>query len=712
MYRLAVYGKGGVGKSALSSNLSYLLSVRGHRVLHVGCDPKHDSARLLTGGVPQRTFLDCLAEGGGDAVVPGECGAACVECGGAEPGIGCAGKGMTALFSYLEDHTPEGTDIRVCDVLGDVVCGGFSVPMRRGNADGILLVVNEEFMSLYAANNILRGIANLNGTACVLGLVLNSRDPEDRSRVLSFSAAAKVPIIAEVGRSPLFSKAEAAGRPLCQMFPGSEPSESIGKLADAVEKAMRGELAPVKASPLPDEAMTRIAAGDDPGECSPPAVRKARSFDTYDAGRNITYSGRSAMPACTSHGAAEALLGMDGAAVVMHGPRNCAFLDLFAWSRESYWTGFGNGRRRSCNLYCSGMDDTASFSGSNRGLRDAVRRAYADGNRYIFLIPTCASEIIGADLKREAEDLEAELPGARIAAVPSDREFLSSKWGCFGGAFSALSSLVGWDVPVKPGTVSFLGMGGSISSSSEGKAETERILSAFGLRLAPGFTDVCSVGDVLGISSSEYLLQTEPRGLYRQIAGAVSEHREVHSMGFLHGMSGTERWVRTLEELTGKRTEGEAFLRSERERYGAGIARLRPKAEGRRVVIYVRSDFDLGWRIETLRDLGMEVVSVLHWHSDFTDHSEPPAPYPEIPRGEDVGLCSLKERAEALGADIIISGDMRAGRAGIPWAGTGERFFGVSGALDWAGKVVRSLSLPPESRVYAAEARPGSGGCC
>ena len=716
MYRLAVYGKGGVGKSAVSSNLSYLLSLRGHKVLHIGCDPKHDSTRLLTGGVPQRTFLDCMVEKEGSAVQEGENGISCVECGGAEPGIGCAGKGMTAMFSYMEDHTPEGTDIRVCDVLGDVVCGGFSVPMRRNNVDGILIVVSEEFMALYAANNILRGIANLNGTPCVLGLILNSRDPQDRARAESFSAASGVPIIAEISRSSLFSRAEAAGRALCALFPDSEPAHQLNALADAAERAMAGELKGVKASPLSDRAMTQIAAGQPVTDTSGAGTRKTCGFDSYDSERGISYRGRFVMPACTSHGAFELLSGIGDAAVVMHGPRNCAFLDEYAWERETYWTSFSRGGPRACNIYSSGLDGLSSFAGDAEALRNAVMRAYADGFRWIFVVRTCASEILGSDLQSIIDDMHLE--DAHVIVIPSDRKFLGSKWGCFGGAAGVLADLVDWDREPVPGTAAMLGMGGSMASTAEGRAELDRVLGAFGLRRAAGFTDTARMEDILSVSEAQYLLQVEPRGLYSKIAGAVKEHREVRTVPFMHGMRGLEGWVKALSEMTGKAGEGEAFLAAERKRYEEGLSRLRPKAAGKRALIYSRSDFDLDWHIDVLQDLGMEAAEVAHWPANFVDRGEPPSEHPEIPRAEEVPLCALREEAEKVSADLIVSGDMRAGRAGLPWTGLGERYYGADGALDWAGRIVRSLHLPPEAVAYRSDghagcgAGNGPGGCC
>ena len=139
MFQLAVYGKGGIGKSTMSANISLMLAQRGHTVMQIGCDPKHDSTRLLLGGGSQRTVLDYVREVPEgdrrleDVMVEGSGGVLCIESGGPEPGIGCAGRGILTAFETIGRLGADraGADVRLYDVLGDVVCGGFAVPLRE-----------------------------------------------------------------------------------------------------------------------------------------------------------------------------------------------------------------------------------------------------------------------------------------------------------------------------------------------------------------------------------------------------------------------------------------------------------------------------------------------------------------------------------------------------------------------------------------------------
>lgn len=201
--KIAFYGKGGIGKSTIATNVSALLAAKGLRVLHIGCDPKADSTRLLTQSkVP--TVLQQLERLGSvkreDLVFRGKNGVQCVEAGGPEAGCGCAGLGIMTAMEELEGLGifQEHWDIIVYDVLGDVVCGGFSVPMRQHFVDKVFVVTSASYMSLYAANNILKGIKRYGTELQPLcgGLIGNHVKREEEASLLKeFGHRVSVPLL-------------------------------------------------------------------------------------------------------------------------------------------------------------------------------------------------------------------------------------------------------------------------------------------------------------------------------------------------------------------------------------------------------------------------------------------------------------------------------------------------------------------------------------
>src|SRR5512147_1907672 len=185
----AIYGKGGIGKSTTTQNLVAALAEGGQKVMIVGCDPKADSTRLMLHEKAQNTIMHLAAEAGGvedlelEQVLKLGYGAVkCVESGGPEPGVGCAGRGVITAINFLEEngaYTPD-LDFVFYDVLGDVVCGGFAMPIREGKAEEIYIVCSGEMMAMYAANNIAKGILKYAGTGKVrlAGLICNSRNTD------------------------------------------------------------------------------------------------------------------------------------------------------------------------------------------------------------------------------------------------------------------------------------------------------------------------------------------------------------------------------------------------------------------------------------------------------------------------------------------------------------------------------------------------------
>ena len=174
MRKIAIYGKGGIGKSTTTSNMSAALAKKGHRVMQIGCDPKADSTKNLMKGKRIPTVLEQLREKGdeltlADIVFEGYAGVLCVESGGPRPGGGCAGRGIISAFEKLEELDAFGhfkPDIVIYDVLGDVVCGGFAMPIREGYAREVFIVSSGEMMSLYAAYNIAQAIDNFKKGLC------------------------------------------------------------------------------------------------------------------------------------------------------------------------------------------------------------------------------------------------------------------------------------------------------------------------------------------------------------------------------------------------------------------------------------------------------------------------------------------------------------------------------------------------------------------
>ena len=250
MLKLALYGKGGIGKSTMTANLAAAFASLGKRVIQIGCDPKADSTINLLGGSAVEPVMDYLrshddyptdyrqisAEGFG--------GVLCIETGGPTPGLGCAGRGIIATFQLLEElelFEQWKPDVVLYDVLGDVVCGGFAAPIREGYAQQVLIVTSGEKMALYAANNICTAVRNFEDRsyARVLGLILNHRNVENETaKVRAFAQERGLSIIGEIPRSDDIIRYEEEGKTVIEGDPELEVS---GIFLDLAKKLLETE---------------------------------------------------------------------------------------------------------------------------------------------------------------------------------------------------------------------------------------------------------------------------------------------------------------------------------------------------------------------------------------------------------------------------------------------------------------------------------------
>ncbi|WP_292405129.1 MULTISPECIES: nitrogenase component 1 [unclassified Methanoculleus] len=644
--KIAIYGKGGIGKSTIAANISAALADAGFSVLHIGCDPKRDSTRALLGDLQQVTVTEYLRGGAGGRYAPGDLievgykGVACIEAGGPEPGIGCAGRGILSTFEVLDQFENDMSRFAyvLYDVLGDVVCGGFAVPLRHGYADTVLIVTSGEYLSLYAANNILRGIRNFDGDRKRIGgIIYNSRGgAEEDEQVGRFAKAVHLPVLVKIPRSELFHKAERVPGTLIGEYPDSEEAALFRGLA--AHLTGDGGFPRYRARPLEAPELEALISGRNvktpPPRRAPAPPPGSRGFIEEPlrpgpGSGHPPYPGREPLFGCAFSGAVVALSQIRDVAVVAHGPSNCAHI-VSQLLTSSYNRDIQKnpGRRPMPSVIPTRMDEHAVVFGGEEALAASVQNAALAGYRTVFIVSTCVPGLTGDDIAGCARDLSAKY-SIRAIAVPVDGVGEGDFSAGTTAGYRAASSLIAPGVRGRPRSVIIAGEKTLANNTSANFDEIAAYLSALDIRVVCRFLANTSVGEVESAGEADLILPASSDVQTRAQAEILSAktRAEIFPLPFPHTFRACEDWVRGLAERYGARKEAEALIRRHRVIYRGEIDRIGRAVAGKKVIIS-SSGPDISWVLDILTECGMEVPRVGLFGS----------PYPQAPHDPPTGV--------------------------------------------------------------------------
>jgi len=633
MIQIAMYGKGGIGKSTVSSNLSAALSASGKSILQIGCDPKHDSTRLLMGGNSIPTVLNyirtnipekrCLE----DLVFPGYGGVCCVEAGGPEPGVGCAGRGILTTFELLEQlgirEIP--FDIIVYDVLGDVVCGGFAVPLRHEYADAVFLVTSGEYMSLYAANNILKGIRNYDhNSARVAGIIYNARGLEhEERRVKEFAKAVKLPIVASIPRSDLFANAEKEGGTLIQLYPGADTTCIFKGLADYVLGISCGITPLFSAFPLTETEMESIVLGrkiaEDRCSYTPVSMQEQPRFRSLVRTEKhfLTKGVKNKEPlhGCALAGAVTSAVNVTDALTIVHGPRSCAhILSNFLQSsslKEKVRHGILMSDNRENVVLPTDMGEEAFIFGGMDELRQSVENAIGDGWDTIFIATTCPAGLIGDDVELAISCIKSDNTDIKIVPLLVDGNLEGDFAQGLVEGYRKVADLVDMSISPEKGWVNIIGE----KSLSDGEGTNfriiENLLSQLGLKVNCRFLNRTNLEKIRELKKAQFNILAHDDDSNLVLRDFLIDRFDVDffEYPFPIGFRETTAWLNALKQYSDAKLDIELLIEVERLKYETEIAKYRPFLRGRKLLVnsYSRR---IDWILDVAFDLGMEVVKV------------------------------------------------------------------------------------------------------
>jgi nitrogenase iron protein NifH len=712
MIQIAIYGKGGIGKSTVSSNISYSLSKKGKKVIQIGCDPKHDSTRALLAGKEQSTVLNYIRitppydRRLEDIVLDGVNGIKCVEAGGPEPGIGCAGRGILSTFDTLKKLGLDDLefDVKLYDVLGDVVCGGFAVPLRNEYADGVYLVTSGEFMSIYAANNILKGISNFDkGIPRVAGIILNCRGAEgEYEAVKRFADAVELPIITYIPRSRLFADAETAGKTVMEIFPDSDVACELDKISDHILKIMNREAKLLESKPLNDKQMGQIAKGETvtmPDDAS--SIKNDTCRLCAKGPREKITTENKIISSCATAGAVYGCSSIIDSVVILHGPRSCAHIMSSSRNlseikkRKNYLNDF---KPQSMRILSTDMDDTVSVFGGAGLLEQKIRESILDGHKNIFIVTSCLSGIIGDNVIDIVNAISNENPSLYFRVVEADGNILGDWEAGYIESANALLDMVNNTLEPEHDKINILAERYFFKQGENKDIEVFDLFRPYGISINCRFMYESEMESICNfrLGKINFIVDSD-RGSVK-IAQLVKNKLNVPvDMEPLPiGIREYKIFAEKIGEEFDIQDRAAMIADKEEKKYYLEIEKMKKRLQGKKVLIEDKFTQNIDWLIELVLDLGMNIVIVGIGPTHHWKERRPESKYLSagIPFRYDYTLEEMMSDICLYSPDIVLS-DSGLTELDMVYHTTYSRPGpGLNGVLNYGRKFLDLISVP------------------
>jgi nitrogenase iron protein len=554
----------------------------------------------------------------------------CIESGGPEPGVGCAGRGIIQMLNLLNE---QGLDMQqydyvFFDVLGDVVCGGFAVPMRKGYADEVYIVTSGEIASLYAANNIAKGLKRFSTSRGKLGGIIgNERGTKNEREVIStFAKMIGTEMVAFIPRSELVAQAELASQTIREYAPKSELASVYQSIADHIER----QQTPVVPKPLSDEALERFfvefvygskitkrkpksVTAQQPAKTSASQSSNQKGTASCSKGKManaFSKGNRDIVRGCSLAGAISVLRQLNDAVAIMHSPQGCSYIHFWAHIVNSLRS--DSGKYAMPNLLCTNMQETDVIFGGDDSLTDAITKIHDRmPSSSIFIVSSCPAGIIGEDIDCVVDQMRSK--GVNVYPVRTDGVMQGDYVAGMFSVYEAIAdNIIDKNVASVDDAVNIIGELGMSKTGKQHIDELSRIINALDINVNCHFIRDTTLAQLKQFKKANANILATREPITANNLPALFEKRfnmETLNLPLPIAFDQTEKFARALASRFGKEPQCKKMIDTARTEYKKQLQPLRKFFSGKKTTVFSFTR-NIDWLLSTLIDLEVEISKV------------------------------------------------------------------------------------------------------